>query len=254
MEVGFVGAGSMAAALARGLARLDQPPRMAFADSGSGRAASLAAELGGSRCSPAEIAAGCDLIVLAVKPGALDSAAGALAGTATPLVSLLGATTLERLRASLPGRPVLRTMPNLAVELGRGVICHAPADDPAAFAAALELLGRVADLYELPEAQLDAATAVMGCSPAYLALACEAIAGAGAEAGLAPGQALELVRRTAAGTGELLLTHAPDELQRAVASPGGSTEAGLEALRENGVPAAFATAVNASLARMSGAG
>ncbi len=169
-----------------------------------------------------------------------------------PLVSVLGATPLERLETALGGVPVLRTMPNVGVEIARGVICHAPPADPEALAPALELLGRIAVLYELPEPQLDAATTVMGCSPAWIARACEGIAAAGAEAGLPPELAAELIARSTAATGELLLRQDPQALQRAVASPGGSTEAGLEELTALRVREAYAAAVIAALERMEG--
>jgi pyrroline-5-carboxylate reductase len=90
----------------------------------------------------------------------------------------------------------------------------------------------------------------MGCAPAYLALAVEALADAGAEAGLDDALARELVVETAAGTAELLESRDPAEVRRAVASPGGSTEAGLEALDREGARDAFAAAVRASLERM----
>jgi pyrroline-5-carboxylate reductase len=253
MKVGFAGSGNMAAALARGLASLPDGPELLLSDSGSGRAARLAAELGGEAVPVSALAAQSDLLVLAVKPAALEDAAAALGDTDTPIVSVLGATSLARLRDAFPRGPLLRTMPNVAVEIGRGVICHAPADDPVALAPALELLGGIAELGELPEGQLDAATAVSGCSPAYLALACEALIDAGAAAGLDRTLAARLVTATAAGTGDLLLRHEPAELQRIVASPGGSTEAGLSALREARAPEAFAAAVRASLERMGAA-
>lgn len=113
----------------------------------------------------------------------------------------------------------------------------------------LEVLGHVV---ELPDSQFDAATAVMSCAPAYLALAVEALADAGAEAGLDPGLARELVVETTAGTAELLRERHPADLRRAVASPGGSTEAGLEALDREGAREAFEAAVRASLQRMRG--
>ena len=90
----------------------------------------------------------------------------------------------------------------------------------------------------------------MGCAPAYLALAVEALADAGAEAGLDEDLARELVVETAAGTAELLGDRDPAAVRRAVASPGGSTEAGLEALDREGARDAFAAAVRASLERM----
>ena len=96
----------------------------------------------------------------------------------------------------------------------------------------------------------DAATAIMGCAPAYLALAVEALADAGVEAGLEETLARELVVETTAGTAELLEARHPADVRRAVASPGGSTEAGLEALDRENARGAFAAAVRASLERM----
>ena len=90
-------------------------------------------------------------------------------------------------------------------------------------------------MVELPDEEFDAATAVMGCAPAYLALAVEAIADAGAQAGLDADLARELVVETTAGTAELLRLRHPADVRKAVASPGGSTEAGLEALDREGV-------------------
>jgi pyrroline-5-carboxylate reductase len=253
MKVGFVGSGNMAAALARGLAAHAPGVTMTFTDSGSGRAAELAAELGGEAVpTPAEIAPGAELLILAVKPGALGDVAPDLSGFSGPLVSVLGATPSAALSDAIPEATVLRAMPNVAVEVGRGVICHAPPADPEALADPLALLAHVATLIELPEEQLDAATAVMGCSPAYLAYACGALIAAGERAGLAPDLSRELVSLTAAGTGELLLGHDPAALQRAVASPGGSTEAGLQALATGRADEAFIAAVDASLARMAG--
>lgn len=252
MKVGFVGSGNMAAALARGFATHADGVEMSFSDAGSGRAAELAAEVGGSAAEVGEQAAGSDLLLLAVKPASLGAVASGLGSYRGPVISLLGATKLAELGEALPGRSLLRTMPNVAVEIGRGVICHAPPADPVAMAPALDLLGRVGTLVELPEEQLDAATAVMGCSPAYLAMACGALSAAGEAAGLERSLARVLIAETAAGTGELLRRHDPASIQRAVASPGGSTEAGLEALDERRVGAAFAAAVEASLGRMRG--
>jgi pyrroline-5-carboxylate reductase len=236
----------MAAAMARGWIGVVES--MLFTDSGSGRAAELAAELGGEALSSnAELATKADLVVLAVKPAKLDEAAAELAG-AKVVVSLLGATSLDRVRGLFPNAEVIRAMPNVGVEVRRGVLCVAGAKSPST-RALLEKLGHVV---ELPDEQFDAATAVMGCAPAYLALAVEAIADAGIEDGLEPELARELVVETTAGTAELLRVRHPADVRRAVASPGGSTEAGLEALDREGARNAFAAAVRASLERMRG--
>lgn len=221
---------------------------MLFSDSGSGRAQALAGEVGGSVASNAEIASRADLVVLAVKPNKLDDVAPELA-EAKEVVSVLAATPLERLQAALPSaQHVLRVMPNVGVEVRQGVLCVAGSASVGA-RAKLELLGHVV---ELPEEDFDAATAVMGCSPAYLALAVEAIADAGAADGLDPDLARELVVETAVGTAELLRQHHPEAVRRAVASPGGSTEKGLEALERKRARQAFEAAVEASLERMRG--
>jgi len=245
MIVGFAGSGSMAAAMARGWA--GELERMLFSDSGSGRAAALAGELGGDAVSNAEIAERADVVVLAVKPARLEDAAAELRG-AKVVVSLLGATPLRAVAAAFPGATAIRVMPNVAVEVRRGVLCLA-GEAPPELREKLQLLGHVV---ELPDEGFDAATAVMGCAPAYLALAVEALADAGAAAGLDPALARELVVETTAGTAALLGIRHPADVRKAVASPGGSTEAGLEALEREGARRAFEAAVRASLERMRG--
>lgn len=246
MIVGFVGSGNMAAAIARGWA--GEFERMLFSDGGSGRAGELAEELGGEAVSNEEIARRADLVVLAVKPAKLEEVAPQLAG-ARQVVSVLAVVSLERLRGALPAAEhVLRAMPNVGVEVRQGVLCVAGSASGET-RAKLDLLGHVV---EIAEEDFDGATAVMGCAPAYLALAVEAIADAGAADGLDRDLARELVVETAAGTAELLRRHHPADLRKAVASPGGSTEAGLEALEREGARRAFEAAVEASLERMRG--
>jgi pyrroline-5-carboxylate reductase len=236
----------MAAAIARGWA--GEFEEMLFSDSGSGRAKELAEELGGEAVSNGTIASRADLVLLAVKPNKLDDVAPDLAG-AKEVVSVLAATPLDRLRPALPdAEHVLRVMPNVGVEVREGVLCVAGTTSEEA-RGKLELLGHVV---ALPEEDFDAATAVMGCSPAYLALAVEAIADAGAADGLDPELARELVVETAVGTAELLRKHHPEAVRKAVASPGGSTEKGLLALERERAREAFAAAVQASLERMRG--
>ena len=236
----------MAAAMARGLR--GQADGMLFTDGGSGRAAELAAELGGEAlASNQELAERADVVVLAVKPAQLDQAAAELAA-AKVLVSLLGATSLERVESAFPDAAVVRLMPNVGVEVRRGVLCVAGSRH-AGVRALLEGLGHVVDL---DDAEFDAATAMMGCAPAYVALVVEAIADAGAADGLDEDLARELVVETTAGTAELLRHRSPVEVRRAVASPGGSTEAGLEALDRERAREAFEAAVRASLERMRG--
>jgi len=170
MVIGFCGSGSMAAAMARGWA--DEIDGMLYTDSGSGRAGDLAANLGGEALdSNAELAERADVVVLAVKPAHLEEVAAELAGVKT-VVSLLGATPLSQIEAAFPDADVIRVMPNIAVEVQRGVLCVAGAGSPEV----REMLGLLGHVVDRPDEEFDAATAVMGCAPAYLALAVEALA------------------------------------------------------------------------------
>jgi pyrroline-5-carboxylate reductase len=145
-------------------------------------------------------------------------------------------------------------MPTIATEIGDGVICHAPLtpEDGEVGKILINLFGQLGHMAEVPDELMDAATAVMGCSPAYLAVVVQNLAEAGAAEGLDAEQAYELVIETFAGTIELLRQYDPITIRATVASPGGSTEAGLEALADAGVGDGLQAAVRASMARMRG--
>jgi pyrroline-5-carboxylate reductase len=246
MIVGFCGAGNMAAAIARGW--VGHWGEMLFFDADADKARKLAEEVGGAAVdSNAELAERADVVLLAVKPNALEQAAGELKG-AGAVISILGATPLEKVEAAFPDSEVGRVMPNLAVEVGGGVLCISGAFKTEV-REKLSLLGHVV---ELPDSQFDVATALMGCSPAYFALVAEALVAAGVSAGLEEELAEKMVVEAAAGTGSLMRIRRPADVRVSVTSPGGSTEAGLEALDREGAREAFEAAVRASLERMRG--
>jgi pyrroline-5-carboxylate reductase len=254
MRIGFAGAGNMAAAMARGWAGADRRPEaMFFADSGSGRATQLAQEVGGEAVSAlAELPSRSDVIVLAVKPAALDAVAGELDGEAPPLISVLAGVSVSKLEQAFPDAPALVAMPNVPVEVRRGVICFVPPReerrdelDPL-----LDQLGMLGVMVPVAEEHIEVAGAVMSCSPAYIALVSEALAAAGRDEGLDAELSHELVVGAIAGTAELLRSRDPAAIRHAVASPGGATEAGLDALAERDLEAAIHEAVEASLERM----
>lgn len=252
MKLGFAGAGNMAAAMARGWAVGDPAPRaMAFCDLDRDRARALADEVGGAEvASLAELRDGCDVLVLAVKPAALDDVASELGGRAPALLSILAATPLERIAAAFPGVPALRVMPNQPVSVGRGVLCYVSPDEslPEPLAVGLvELLSGLGTPVAVAEELIDAAMAVMSCSPAYVAELAGALAEAGVAEGLDPELAARLVAGAIGGTAELLAAQSPEQIRRAVAPPGGATEAGLDALARQGFEQAVKAAVGASL-------
>lgn len=256
MIVGFIGSGNMAAGMARGWqgGGKNRPSKMLFTDSGSGRARALADEVGGEAVETNEqLVRDSDFVILAVKPHALPDVAESLPAPRAVL-SLLGATPLEDLARHFPDTSVIRLMPNLGVEVGRGVICAAIPDetDPRIVEEARKLLSSIATVFELPDDHMDVATALMGCSPAYFAVAAQALLAEAVDGGIEPDIASRMLAESLAGTGELLGRRSPFEIQVAVASPGGSTEAGLEALASAEGGAAFKAAFEASLIRMRG--
>ena len=255
MIVGFAGSGNMVAGMARGWSSADGgPERMLFTDAGSGRAEALARETGGEAVGTnSELAASCDLLVLGVKPKDLDAVA-AESGAAPAVLSMLGGTPVARVAEAFPQAVAMRLMPNLGVEVHHGVMCLAAAEGAprGRVEEVVELLAPLGRVVELEDALIDPATAVMGCTPAYLALIGQAIAAEGSREGLDFDVSFSLMNDTAAATAELLRTRSAKELIDAVASPGGSTEAGLQALDREGARRAFEAAVQASLARMRG--
>ena len=246
MEVGFIGSGNMARALARGWG-----DPVLCTDAGSGRARALAEELGGRALeSNRALAETADLVILAHKPAQLAEVAWEAAGSAKAVVSILARTPLADVRSAYPGVPVFRVEPNTAVEVGRGVLAFAESDavetDPALRGRLKELFARVGAVVEVPERLMSVAGACSGVGPAYWALLVEAWVDAAVRRGMPAAQASQLVTETMAGTAELLRERGGDTLavRRDVASPGGTTARGLAALERGGVRAALHSAMD----------
>jgi pyrroline-5-carboxylate reductase len=257
MKLGFVGAGNMAGGLARGWAAAKDEPgapeAMLFADADPKKARQLAENLGGEAIEGnVALADSSDLVILAVKPNVLDEVAPDLVQAGTPVLSILAGTSLETLHEALPGIEVIRVMPNLGAQLRQGVLClvFPKGTDEARRRRITELLGLVGEVIELDESLIDAATAIMGCSPGYLALMAEVLLEAGVKEGLTEDQTRRMVSKAMSATGGLLELHQPGALKRAVASPGGMTEAGLNALEERKIHEILLAAVDASLEKV----
>lgn len=254
MKVGFIGAGNMAVGLARGwkLAQSEPgaPEAMLFADADSERAQAAADEVGGRAVKGNRaLADASDLVILAVKPNVLAEVARDLEGAQKPIVSILAGTNLATLERALPGAQVVRVMPNLGAQLRQGVFCVASGGGAKVRQQVSELLGLLGDVIELDEGLIDAATAIMGCSPGYLALMAEVLVEEGVKQGLTEEQSRRMTARAMAATGGLIADQDPAALKQAVASPGGMTEAGLDALEHKGFRESLVAAVEASVER-----
>ncbi|HTD10234.1 MAG TPA: pyrroline-5-carboxylate reductase dimerization domain-containing protein [Solirubrobacteraceae bacterium] len=256
MQVGLIGCGNMARALARGWGR-----PVLCADPIAERAQALAEELGGEAfATNAEVAERADLIVLCHKPAQLTMVAGEVGEGSTPVASILAVTPLAALRTAYPGRAVYRFIPSLPVEVRAGAVVQASGPgkldgdgfggtDPEHDAKVAALFAELGSLVVLDDSLVDVAMGLMSCAPAYVALVAEAQVDAGVRHGIPAVQGAQLVVQTLAGTAELLRQRNYDTMavRREVSSPGGLTARGVDALERAGLRRAFSDALDAVL-------
>jgi pyrroline-5-carboxylate reductase len=245
MVVGLVGSGNMATALARGWG---EP--VLCTDVLKERAQALATATGGEAlASNAELAERADVVMLCHKPHQLDEVAGQIGGRAKAIASILAGVTVDALESVYPDTPVIRLMPNTAVEVRRGVICYAPGTrlPEALQSELLELLGRSGRVVPVEDRLIDVAMALISVAPAYVALIAEAWVDAVVARGMPADQASAMIGDAIAGSADLLIANDTDTLRtrRAVTTPGGVTAQGLDALERSGIRAAFRDAVDA---------
>jgi len=233
----LVGAGKMGGAMLEGWIALgiDAARIVVLEPEPSSEVERLAAA--GLRLNP-ENRGEADVVVIAVKPQIADTVVPTLApwaGSKTLVISIMAGRTLKSLARALPGRALVRAMPNLPASIGRGITVAVPNVDVTAGQRefAQNLLGAVGAVeWVKDESLLDAVTAVSGSGPAYVFLLAETLARAGASAGLPAELAARLARATVCGAGVLLDASPLDAavLRENVTSPGGTTAAALEVL------------------------
>ncbi len=196
------------------------------------------------------------VVVIAVKPDHVHEVLEAVAPVLdrdAMVLSIAAGVTLDTLQSGLPGRAVVRAMPNTPalVREGAAAIAGGAEATDAHLELAERVLGAVGVVVRVPESLLDAVTGLSGSGPAYLFLVAEALIEAGVLAGIPRATAVTLVEQTLYGSAKLLAegSESPAELRAAVTSPGGTTASGLQVLEARGVRAAFLDAVQAASAR-----
>lgn len=257
--IAFLGAGQMAEAIIRGLLRAEVSPTRLFAsDIRPERLDYVASELGIQTCRDNREAMGrAEVALIAVKPQDAPVLLQDMQAAAHPgllVVSIAAGVRLATIEEALPpGVPVVRVMPNTPAFVleGMAVVArgrHASADHEAIVQRIFECVGRVQCL---PESKMDAVTALSGSGPGYVALMIEALADGGVAAGLPRDTALQLAAQTVLGTGKLVLERNlhPGVLKDMVASPGGTTIAGLQELEQGAVRGSIIRAVVAATRR-----
>lgn len=256
----IVGGGRMGEAIVGGLVASGalQPESITVAEPDARRREALVATHGiRVAADAAEVVGGADTVLLAVKPQVIDEVVAALSGLLTPgtvLVSIAVGVSCARLESALPaGTAVVRVMPNTPALVGRAmsVVSGGSGASSPQVEAVAGLFANIGESVVLPESQQNAAAAVSGSGPAYVALFVDSLARAGVRHGLSRDVAQALAIQTLAGTAALLEETGmhPEQLVDGVTSPGGTTIAAVEALETGGFRASVAAAVAAAVAR-----
>ena len=259
-RIGFVGAGRMATALARGFvaAGCASPEHIVAFDPLSDAAEAFARATGSATvASNADVAAAADIVFLSVKPQQMAAVLGELKGRLTGdhlVVSIAAGIRLDTLAQALGAGPrLVRVMPNTPCLVGESASAFAVGPDASAEDAATvrELLDAVGTAYPLDEKLLDAVTGLSGSGPGFVFLLIEALVDGGVRMGLPRDVASALAAQTFKGAAAMVLEtdDTPEVLRGHVTSPGGTTIAGLQVLEERAVRGAVIAAVEAATLR-----
>jgi pyrroline-5-carboxylate reductase len=259
MNFGLIGCGKMATALLGGMlkAGVCAPRQVSASDCHRASAEQLAADTGCHALhTNEEVARGSEVLLLCVKPQdalpVLESLRPLLAGKL--VVSIAAGVSLASLEAAAgPEARVVRVMPNTPALVNRAASAYALGGTASAADAELveRLFGAVGVVCGVKEGLLDAVTGLSGSGPAYGFLMIEALADGGVLMGLPREMALRLAAQTLSGAAEMVLQSGehPAVLRDRVASPGGTTIAGVEALESGGVRSGIIQAVRAASER-----
>ncbi|MFC4556148.1 pyrroline-5-carboxylate reductase [Georgenia faecalis] len=264
MLVGFIGAGTMAGAIVRGItaAGVVAAQDVVVTDTRPEAATALREAVGVTVASSAgELVAACDVVVLAVKPQVLPAVLADVAGDVgrrRPLVvSIAAGVSLATLTGALPtGTAVVRVMPNVNAMIGAGMA--AVCGNDAASADDVELVRRlfaaVGDAVVLPERDFSTYTAIAGSAPAFAFAFIDALARGAVKNGMPKALATQIAAQTVLGSARMVLERADDgvtpaDLVDMVSSPGGTTVAGTVAMDEAGFGPAVVRGVQATIDR-----
>lgn len=260
-NLGFIGAGQMATALAAGVVRAEivGPQQIWAGDPDAGARERFATRLAGAHVESdnRQVVSHCRILVLAVKPTSAQAVLAELAPTMGPqhlLISICAGVPLARLASGLPdGVRLIRVMPNTPSLVGEGASGYAlgPTATEEDARLAERLLGAVGTAYRLDERLLDAVTGLAGSGPAFVYLLIEALSDGGVRMGLPRPVAAALAAQTLRGAATMVLQTGehPAVLRERVTSPGGTTAAGLAALEQCAVRSAMMRAVESATQR-----
>ena len=201
-----------------------------------------------------------DLLIVAVKPWDVTQVMGEIApsfeGTDKAVTSVAAGVSIARISENLPeGTAILRVMPNVCASVGLGsAVVTANEAGRSTIPTVMDIFRHVGDVQELPERLFDAATALHGSGPAYVALFADALIQAGVREGIPRDVARRLVVGTIGGTAVLLKERSAHQVRDEVMTPGGTTAAAFVAMEKAGFVAAVYDGVEAATERARGLG
>jgi pyrroline-5-carboxylate reductase len=257
LNIGFLGAGKMATALAKGFvsARLFDAKQVIASDSFEAAAAAFAKEVGAKTTAfNPDVVKFADVLILAVKPDQVGGVLSEIRGQFTEknlLISIAAGVTLAKLESGLgTGSRVIRVMPNTPALVGESATCFAPGKSATAADAELakKLFSSVGIAFQVKESLLDAVTGLSGSGPAYVYQFIEALSDGGVAAGLPRDIATKLAAQTVLGSAKMVLETGqhPGTLKDQVTSPGGTTIEGLHELEKGKLRGTVMSAVRAA--------
>jgi len=258
-KIAFLGGGNMAEALIKGMLSADvaKSSQMLVADTSADRREYLRKYGIGIAKSNREAAQEAGIVLLCVKPQAMDSVLGEIASAADStklFISIAAGITISRIEKALTGNPrVIRVMPNTPALVLAGAAALAAGTNAAQddLVIAQEIFTAVGRAVVVEEKLMDAVTGLSGSGPAYVFMIIDALSDAGVKAGLPRQLALELAAQTVYGSAKMVLEtkEHPGKLRDMVTSPGGTTIEGLHALEKGKLRATLMNAVEAATAR-----
>jgi pyrroline-5-carboxylate reductase len=255
-----IGAGNMAEAIFGGLLRGGHvsAAQLMASDIRPGRLANIrdAYQIATAEKN-AEVAAWADVILLAVEPQVLDEVLREIASVVDDsklVLSVAAGYPIARLERYLPGtRRIVRAMPNTPSSIREGItaLAYAAGLDDEDVRTAKALFDTIGKVVEVAERALDAVTGLSGSGPAYVYVMIEALADGGVKMGLPRATAQLLAAQTVAGSACMVIESQehPGMLKNRVASPGGTTIAGLHELERGRLRATLMSAVEAATKR-----
>jgi pyrroline-5-carboxylate reductase len=259
-RLGVIGTGKMGSALIRGIIKAGvlSPNQITASDVDPGLLSVLKEETGIKTTSDnSQAVKSSDIILLALKPDMIRPVLTEVKGHLSKehlIVTIAAGVPIKAIEEVTGAEArIVRVMPNTPALIGQGAAAFSPGKKATRqdVEDARMILEAVGVAVELPEKHLDAVTGLSGSGPAYVFMVIEALADGGVKMGLPRAVAMQLATQTVLGAAKLVLETKkhPGELKDQVASPGGTTIAGISALERAGLRAAFIEAVEAATKR-----